>query len=117
MKTMIGESDAPHAANIQLDYAFRDEDQLKADDIARAGFIYMNSLNEAEKGKITIEEVKTITVVTIGRKILQLMEYPELYHEADLMQQGVEGIATQLGLQDVAVRSRAGIQVTEIPTE
>jgi hypothetical protein len=112
LNTLSGESEIPKVANIQLDYILRDGDRLKADEVAHAGYTYMNFLDEAERGNVEVREHETLTSVLIGRKVIKVMAFAELDHEADLMKQGIKGIATQLGLGEVIVRSFAGRQIT-----
>jgi hypothetical protein len=102
----------PKYPEIRIDYMLKGADREKTTEVLQAGYTYKQSLKKEEEGYVEIRDRDPITFISIGRKVLVALSYAEIGHEAELMQQGVEGIAEQLGAGEAIRNSRAGQQIS-----
>ena len=96
---------------IKHTYSLEGEDRRTSSVFSLAAATYAETRADEEKPSVKLEFSTDVTVVTFGRKVLEVLNRYEFDQTSDRMRNQIEGIITSYGGGDIARRSYAGMHV------
>jgi hypothetical protein len=93
---------------IEHSYSLRDGDEGAGSIFQLAGSRYAQTRAKEEATNVNFEYQPHATLVTYGRKVLQILNQHDFELEATTMQNDIEELISSFGYGEIAARSYAG---------
>jgi hypothetical protein len=97
---------------IEVSYMLRTDDETAADLMIQAGQDYAETRPAEEEFATRVNRRETLTLITYGRNVIKALSYPEIGHEADVMEAAIDKSIAKVDVDATLRYSHAGQQMS-----